>query len=224
MSNRSLRYLVLVILLVAAGGATHFVQARRDGVDRPSQDQALYRLYADIDTWRRTSRERVVSMNHDMRLDADLGALPLEVGDWQGRDIEQVDAQVLEVLDPDSYMLRLYERDDGRYLWLSLIGSRKGTSFHPPQICYGGWHTVVRSEAIPLRRGELYVMSLIASRGDETDLVYHSYLWPNRERDLQDGLVMFKVMTDLQGTEDETRDLIRSFVSLWFEEASVARE
>jgi hypothetical protein len=49
--------------------------------------------------------------------------------------------------------------------------------------------------------------------------VYHFYLWPTAERRQQDGLLAFKVTAELQGTEAETREVMRSFIALWFDQA-----
>jgi len=65
---------------------------------------------------------------------------------------------------------------------------------------------------------------MAATRGDEIHLVYHFYLWPSREHELEDGLVMLRGTAELQGTETETRDLIRSFIGLWFEAAIADRD
>jgi hypothetical protein len=216
------RYLIVTALLLTAIGAVWTVQ-RSPASLPPAVDALSYAMVTDIDTWQQTRRQQWVRTPYDLRPDADWTSLPLQIDGWSGEDVHDVDPAVFEVLQPDAYLSRYYRRGDGRYLWLSLLSSRRGASFHPPQICYGGWHTVVRSEPVPLVQGELYAMSLLASREQDVQLVYHFYLWPGPARKLEDGLVMFKVTAPLQGTESETRDMVRAFIAAWFEAAAVDR-
>ena len=206
---------LLVILLAAAAGALWAIQLWPGA--EGAKGSATYEYVADIDTWQRTRRTRQVYTSYDLRPDADWAVLPLQIDGWSGEDVRDIDPAVFEVLDPDAYLSRLYARDDGRHLWLSLLSSRHGASFHPPQICYGGWQITVRSEAIPIAGGDLYAMTLFARREEKRELVYHFYLWPSQARSWEEGVVMFKVTAPLQGTEDDTRALVRSFVAAWFQ-------
>lgn len=174
-----------------------------------------YSLVADIDTWRRTHRERVVRTLYDLRLDGGLSCLPLAVGDWRGEEVSP-DPLVIELVRPQVYLPRVYTRDDGAFVWLSLIAGRGEMRLHQPQICYGGWHTVIQAERIPLARGEVYALAMFAARDGEAQLVYHFYLWPDLGREPDRGVVMFKVTAPIQGDEEHTRRVIRSFIATWF--------
>ncbi len=125
-----------------------------------------YQFVADIDNWQRTDRERVVSTPYNFNLAADLKQLPLQLGEWVGQDVPQTNLEVFILLEPDQYVRRLYRHPDGRYLWLSLIGSYKSKSFHSPQICYDtdGWQTDASSETITLDRGEMQALRLEATK------------------------------------------------------------
>jgi hypothetical protein len=222
MFERTRRYVTLVALLLLAVGATWGMQvARRNS--KMGNDE-WYVMVADIDTWRRTRRERLVSMPFDLRVTADLASLPLEIGDWKGADVADPDPEVRVVLDPDAYLVRAYEheRDNVPSVWLSLVASRKLSSFHLPHVCYRGWSTTIRSEAISLKRGELHMFSMVAIKEGRTHIVYYVYLWPNLEREIENGLTMFKVTSSvatasLPDVEQKTREAIRDFVSLWFD-------
>lgn len=79
-------------------------------------------------------------------LRAGLAAVPLELGDWVGRD-EPVDPVIVEKAQTDDYLNRLYEdrRHPGRRVWLWMNFSRKGNNLrHSPEICLpsGGWEKV----------------------------------------------------------------------------------
>jgi hypothetical protein len=161
------RYLIVVALLLAGTAAAWAIRrapagGAQFGSTWPGSSQ--YTLTADIDVWRRTRRERQVLTPYALRPGDDLGDLPRQIGDWQGVDVDDIDPEVENTLEPEAYLPRIYRRQDGRFVWFSLIASRRAASFHPPQICYGGWHTVVCSEAIPLKKGELYALTLLATR------------------------------------------------------------
>jgi len=118
---------------------------------------------------------------------------------------------------------RLYRLSDGRYIWLSLIGSRKSKSFHSPQICYDtdGWKTDASSEAVPLGKGEVYALKLAANKtfpagGVADHIVLYFYLWPSFERNPQDGMVLVKLTAPIYGTVEETVKLEKEFFRLLF--------
>ena len=99
-------------------------------------------------------------------LSGKLSDVPLQLGEWQGEDVPQTNLEVFILLEPEQYVQRMYRLPDGRYVWLSLIGSRKSKSFHSPQICYDtdGWQTEASSVAVPLDKGEVYALQLAAKK------------------------------------------------------------
>ncbi len=121
---------------------------------------------ADIDKWQRTERERAVTSPYNFSLSGDLNQVPMQIGDWAGTDEPQTNLEVFILLEPEQYMQRIYRLPDGRFVWLSLIGSRKSKSFHSPQICYDtdGWKTEASSVPVPLAQGEMYALQLVAEK------------------------------------------------------------
>ena len=180
--------------------------------------QQGFQFVADIDNWRRTDRERALSTEYDFSLGPNLDELPLEVGEWKGQDVAQTNLEVFILLEPEHYVFRRYARSNGRSIWLSLIGSRKAKSFHPPQICYAsdGWQTDVSSEPVPVGDGELYALQVIAHKGGQTHVVLYFFLWPDYSRDPAAGTVLFKVTAPLEGSVEETLALEKQFVQEFF--------
>ena len=177
-----------------------------------------YRFIADVDNWQKTDRERVVVSPYDFSLANDLNTLPMQLGEWSGVDVPQTNLEVFILLEPEQYIQRRYTLPDGRYLWLSLIGSRKSKSFHSPQICYStdGWGTSSGSEPVPLDRGSLYALSLAANKpmesgGTAEHVVLYFYLWPNAARNAGDGMVLVKLTAPVYGSVDETLDMEKAF-------------
>ncbi len=215
MSRDQRRYLLIIGALVVAVIAAALVMFR----DRLSAGATSsgYEFVTDVDNWQRTEHERAVTTPYDFNLKADLKQIPLQLGDWQGEDVPQTNIEVFILLEPEQYLQRIYRLPDGRFVWLSLIGSRKSKSFHSPQICYDtdGWKTEASSEIVPLNQGEVYALRLVAQKAVEGGAVDHIityfYLWPSYQRNAQDGMVLVKLTAPLYGSVDETVDLEKRF-------------
>ena len=216
MSRSAFRYLVAVLILAATAFGGWWLRAGQLSVVDNPETQG-YRFVADIDHWHRTPRQQWVTATYDLRSGPQLANIPLTLGDWQGLDMSRSREDVLIFLEPDHYISRLYRLPDGRALWLSLIGSRQAKSFHPPQICYTGWQTTVEGEKTALAQGNLHMLRVTAGREEEKHIMLYFFLWPDTNRNLEDGLLMFKVTATRQwGSLDETVALEKDFVRLFF--------
>jgi hypothetical protein len=211
--------LVILLLAVAAVAALLITQRGRLGAG-PSGG---HEYVADIDNWQRTEREHVVTSPYRLDLAGNLQQVPLTLGDWSGIDVPQTNLEVFILLEPEQYVQRLYKRPDGRYVWLSLIGSRKSKSFHSPQICYDtdGWRTDASSEIVQLSQGEIYTLKLVATKsfpegGTAEHVVLYLFLWPSHERSPQDGMVLVKVTAPIYDTVEESIKLEKEFLRLLF--------
>ncbi len=214
----------LVIGLVIVYGSR--LAPRLLGGDHPPDDVLTYTT--DLDYWQKTDRETEVAANARFDLDADLNDVPFVLGDWQGEDVEQTNEEVMILLDPEQYVQRFYEDGKGHYLWLSMIGGRSSKPFHAPDICYDadGWTYDFGSSPIPLDGGgEIYSLWMQAEKlfpGQSIPaehIVSYFYLFPNRQRDLQDGIVLFKLTSGNFGSVEETLEIQKDFVTQLFTKA-----
>jgi hypothetical protein len=219
------RYLVALAVLVIAAVGVLLISLGETALGRELTGRG-YAHIVDIDYWRRTGRERAVQSPYNFSLEGDLNALPLTVGQWQGQDVPQTNLEVFILLEPEQYVQRLYTRPDGRYVWLSLIGSHKSKSFHSPQICYDadGWSTDASSEPIPLKKGEIYALRLVATKPVEgaepaRHVALYFYIWANTLRDNGQGLVLFKVTAPLGSSLEETLEMEKAFIREFFTQA-----
>jgi hypothetical protein len=214
MSRDSIRYIAAIgLLAVALIGAGVFVWLPEM---RQSQTAASRAFVTDIDNWRQTDQQRLVESHYDFALGPNLAEFPLQVGQWDGVDIPQTNLEVFILLEPEEYVYRRYQNPEGQILWLSMIGSRKSKSFHPPQICYStdGWRTQVSSAAIGLDDGEVYALQVDADKEGQRHLVLYFYLWPDSIRDTANGLVLFKMTLPIVGettTVEDAFDLAQDF-------------
>lgn len=219
MSRDQRRYLLAIGLLIVAVGAA-FLIVRRDRLTAPSGG---YEFVTDVDNWQRTERERAVSSPYNFNLAADLNETPLQIGDWTGVDAPQTNLEVFILLEPEQYVQRIYTLPDGRFVYLSLIGSRKSKSFHSPQICYDtdGWQTEAGSEAIALAEGDIYALRLVADKMiapsvDYQHIVQYLYLWPAYARNPQEGMVLVKLTAPVFESVEDTIALEKDFFRLLF--------
>ncbi len=190
------------------------------------RDELTY--IADLDYWQRTDRETEVVATARFDLDAELTDVPLELGRWRGEEVPQTNDEVMILLDPEQYVQRLYRDDLGNYIWLSMIGGRSSKPFHAPDICYDadGWTYDLSSAAVPLQGGgEIHGLWMRAEKqfpGEDAPaehIVFYFYLFPDRQRELQDGIVLFKLTSGRFGTIEDTLDIQRDFVQELFNTA-----
>lgn len=217
----------MVLLLTIAASGMLVISLRGNPTPTTSTGTG-HEFLADIDHWQRTERERVVTTPYNFSLAGNLTALPLQLNGWSGMDVPQTNLEVAILLDPEQYVYRLYHRPDGSAIWLSLIGSRKSKSFHSPQICYDtdGWQTDASATSVSLAQGELYALHLLARKsfgeGKAIEhLVLYFYLWPSHERNLQDGMVLFKVTVPVTSSPEQALALAKEFIRVLFISAHV---
>ena len=215
MRQRSVRSLVVLLILSLGGIGLLFT---RPDVIPGLTSRAANTWVVDIDNWRRTPYERVVLSPYDFSVDRDLGQLPLAIGAWKGQEVPVTNIEVFILLEPEQLVQRKYTLPDGRYVWLSLIASRRARSFHPTEICYisDGWQTSVESEEVPLEQGSIRALRVDAVKDSWRHLVLYFYVWPDAARDLGRGVVMFKVTAPLWEDEEQTLQLEKNFIREFF--------
>ena len=76
--------------------------------------------------------------------------IPEELGMYRTTSEERFDPSSMALVQPDRYLLRLYERPDSdrlNWAYIAFYGSRTSTQAHDPEICYPaqGWEVTGRS-------------------------------------------------------------------------------
>lgn len=231
MSKNILRtFLVIVALIIGLTVvyAPRIFSATAAPVEGEAGDEEIYTYVADLDFWKRTPRETTVKSVARFDLDADLNDVPLTVGDWQGEVRPETNQEVEILLNPEQYVRRLYQNSKGQYIWLTMIGGRSSRPFHPPDICYSadGWQYDLGSQSVSLPEGgELYGLWLDADKqlpdydAPTEHVVFYFYLFPDKERDLSDGIVLFKLTSAQYGSMEETLEMQADFIRNLFLQA-----
>lgn len=227
MSSKTTAISLIAIVLLFFGAAIvlapQYLSSRSD--QQPLQASDEYTYISDLDFWQRTPRERLVAATARFDLDHSLEDIPLQVGDWHGENAPETNQEVMILLEPEQYVQRLYTDSQNRELWLTMIGGRSSQPFHAPDICYDadGWQYDLGSHATTLPDGgELYGLWLDATKQDDAGgppwehVVYYFYLFPNEQRDLSDGIVLFKLTSGKYGSLEETLAMQAEFVQEFF--------
>ena len=114
-----------------------------------------------------------------------LAAFPLQIGTWQGRDTERLDARTLQVLGSDDYLSRYYQNAQGPAgVFIAYYETqRQGDSMHSPLNCLpgAGWQPIAKSY-LPIqvtdasgRPSEITVNRYIIEKGLDQQVVLYWY-------------------------------------------------
>jgi EpsI family protein len=110
-----------------------------------------------------------------------LAALPLQIADWRGSDLDRLDHETEAVLQADNYLLRRYRRDGAPAdLFVAYYATqRSGHTIHSPLNCLPGtgWEWVDRSrERVSVGPGRVIeINGNVARKNGEQVLVYYWY-------------------------------------------------
>ena len=110
-----------------------------------------------------------------------LAALPLQIADWSGRDLDRLDRETEAVLQADNYLLRRYTRDGAPAdLFVAYYATqRSGHTIHSPLNCLPGtgWEWVDRRrERVSVGPGRaIDINGNVARKNGEQVLVYYWY-------------------------------------------------
>lgn len=214
-----------LLMMIVAIVAVYLPRMSNRWTTPAASSTSNYFYHTDLDYWTKTARARTVTAITPFDLNHQLDELPLEVGDWKGVEKQETNQEVIILLDPEQYVLRLYQNSKGQYIWLSLIGARSSQAFHPPDVCYDadGWQYAMNSHSTTLTDGgEIFGLLLNAKKqlADQSvpveHVVYYFYLFPNDSRNLSEGIVLFKLTSGLYGSLAETLEMQDDFVRQFF--------
>ncbi len=134
-----------------------------------------------------------------------LDGIPTELDRYSRVGEERLDADVLAMIEPDDYLLRVYTPGDGAPVWLyiGLYSGDGSKGAHDPNVCYPaqGWEVNdARDVAVEVADGEsLTARVLVAVRGGRSQLVLYWFQaadrWPRFELEEQ----LLRVYDSLRG-------------------------
>ncbi|NLT65131.1 MAG: EpsI family protein [Acidobacteria bacterium] len=124
----------------------------------------------------RASRPEVVPLR------ASLSNLPMQVGEWEGREAPEMQEQVLQVLGVDDYIYRIYYTQElyPASLYVGYYESqRQGDTIHSPMNCLpgAGWNPAENDRiVVPIEgRSPIEINRIVIQKGTDRRLVLYWY-------------------------------------------------
>jgi EpsI family protein len=124
---------------------------------------------------------RIVSATDLIPPASELQALPLQIGDWRGRDEGRLDRETEAILQADSYLLRTYaNRSASIGVFVAYYATqRSGHTVHSPLNCLPGtgweWVDRRRDRVSVGPSHDIEVNRNVARKAGQEDLVYYWY-------------------------------------------------
>jgi hypothetical protein len=220
--------IVLMAILLLVALATFFVAYARPtppppSVAAPSAAAPLYTYLIDVAGWYEiTPSESAVASPLDLSIDS-LKALPPTLGQWS-RSPYELGSEVNEWFEnPDLALSNIYRDARGHQIWFSVFGSRGRKSYflfeHTPVTSYpaAGW-TLIESGIRPITIGEkrMYVQKATLTKDIERRVVLYWYLWPDFNRDPEQGVLTMRLHIPLTSTDADALDAGADFLRALF--------
>ncbi len=171
----------------------------------------------DTEYWRETNHRLLVKTSYDYNDPVDVAGFPRSLGRWEGSDFRYPES-VYKALKADIVLSRAYT-SDGKIVWMDIINSRVGESFHKQRICVtgAGWNidneTIARFN-IPDRVGtpftELYANRLDISKDGRRQVMVYWFMFKKFGSD--DAVTMIRLTSPVTSTPEETFRVISDFV------------
>jgi hypothetical protein len=146
-------------------------------------------------------------------------SFPKTIGQWESYDFKYPD-DVYKTLNAKILMSRAYTKSNGDLVWMDIINSKVGESFHKQKISVEGAGWTVDKESIaeftiaaaPNPYTKLYANRLDISKGNERQILVYWFLF--KKFGSNDAVTMIRLTAPVAYNETATFDSIKSFVEL----------
>lgn len=165
--------------------------------------------YTVIDTeyWRETDNRLLTKTAYDYNNKDSIKGFPKNLSDWKGFDFKYRD-RVYEKLNADIMLSRGYQNKNGDLIYLDIINSKTGESFHKQKICVSGAGWNVSNEVIeefkiadfPNPFTKLYANRLDISKGKAEQVMIYWFMF--KKFGSKDAVTMIRVSAPENYNED----------------------
>ncbi len=176
--------------------------------------------YTVVDTeyWRETGNRLLVKTAYDYNNKSDIEAFPAKLNEWNSYDYKYPQT-VYEKLNADILLSRAYTQGFGKIIWLDIINSKVGESFHKQKICVegAGW-TIVNESVARLSVGKmdynpylsLYANRLDLVKNNERQVMLYWFMFKKFESD--NAVTMIRLSAPVATNYSDTFDVMNEFV------------
>jgi hypothetical protein len=176
--------------------------------------------YTIVDTeyWRETGNSLLIKTAYDYNDKNSILSFPTIIGDWKSFDYRYPD-YVYDKLNADMLMSRAYTQDNRNIIWMDIINSKTGESFHKQKICVKGAGWTIDNEDIaefdiakpPNRFVKLYVNRLYVSKENKKQVMVYWFMF--KKFGYNDSVTMIRLSSPVKNNSTEhTFNNIKGFV------------
>lgn len=170
---------------------------------------------ADTTYYGETKNRLMLKTGYEYNSMEELQTFPRVLGDWKGFDF-RYDESVYRVLKADILLSRTYEKKNGSYIWMDIINSKVGESFHDPKICLGGWN--INNESIsefrianpPNPFTKLFTKRLDYSKKNQSQIMVYWFMF--KKVGSIDSVSMIRITTPVISNESMAFGCIEDFI------------
>ncbi len=170
----------------------------------------------DIEYWRETKNRLLIKTAYEYNNKSEIEKFPKELGEWKGVDFKYPD-RVYKTLNADIVLSRSYIKNQS-LIWVDIVNSKKGESFHKQQICMkgSGWDI---TESIaefkiadpPNPFTKLYTNRLDLTKGESKEILLYWFMF--KKFGSNDAVTMIRVTSPSINTDiDTTFDITKNFL------------
>ncbi len=170
---------------------------------------------ADTTYWGETKDRLILKTAYEYNSKEDLQAFPKVLGNWTGYDF-RYNESIYRALKADILLSRTYERKNGNYIWMDIINSKVGESFHNPKICLKGWD--MNNESVsefmianpPNPFTKLYAKRLDYSKKNQSQIMVYWFMF--KKVGSIDSVSMIRITTPVISNESNAFNSIKDFI------------
>ncbi len=175
--------------------------------------------YTIVDTeyWGQTKNRLLTKTAYDYNNKESLQAFPKNLENWRGYDYKYSE-NVYKVLNADIILSRAYNNINGDIIWVDMINSKTGESFHKQKICVegGGW-TIDKENIAEFKIADppnpftkLYANRLDISKDNEKQLIIYWFMF--KKFGSKDAVTMIRLASPVNNNTKETFNSVKYFV------------
>jgi hypothetical protein len=199
--------LLILIGILSLSYVVIFLMAPRDIADY---------TVADTEYWRESENRLLLKTAYDFNNKEAIQVFPKQIGDWESYNIIYPDA-VYEKLNAEVLLTRGYNANNS-LIWMDIINSKVGESFHKQRICVEGAGWDVDNESIAEFRiasssnpfTKLYANRLDVSKGNKKQVLIYWFMF--KKFGSSDAVTMIRLSSPVRYNVSATFDSMKGFV------------
>lgn len=171
----------------------------------------------DTEYWRETKNRVLLKTAYDYNDKDDILSFPKTLGEWKGSDFKYSD-YVYSKLNADILMSRTYKNNKST-IWMDIINSKTGESFHKQKICVEGAGWNVDNEDIaefdianpPNPSTKLYTNRLYIRKGDKKQVMIYWFMFEKFGDD--NSVTMIRLSSPIRNNDTQkTLYVMKNFI------------